>query len=116
IDGVITTVQNLWDKVSGFADWWNGLKLGNPLEAVGDLANQAQGALGGVGQGVNDAVGGIGQAWNDLTGQGKAEGANWATGGLTLVGERGPEMVVMPPGASVLTNGQTNRRGDGGPV
>ena len=30
-----------------------------------------------------------------------------------MVGERGPEMVVMPPGASVLTNGQTNRRGGG---
>jgi hypothetical protein len=29
-----------------------------------------------------------------------------------MVGERGPELALLPPGASVLTNGQSNRRGE----
>ena len=109
IDTVIGAVQNLWDKVSGFADWWNGLKLGDPLAAVGDLANQAGGMLGGAGQAIQDAPGAI---WDSLTGQGNAEGTSWHRGGLTMVGERGPELALLPPGASVLTNGQSNRRGE----
>lgn len=111
IDTVIGAVQGLWDKVQAFADWWNGLKLGNPLEAVGDLANQAQGALGGVGAGIQDAAGAVGNFFTG--GGGDAEGASWHRGGLTWVGERGPELVVMPPGAEVLTNGQSRRAGGG---
>lgn len=35
--------------------------------------------------------------------------------GVAKVGERGAEYVVMPPGARVLTNGQSNRlEGQGG--
>jgi hypothetical protein len=53
-------------------------------------------------QSLIDALNGFKLPW-------MAEGSSFAPGGLTWVGERGPEMVVMPPGAEVLTNGQSRR-------
>jgi hypothetical protein len=35
-----------------------------------------------------------------------AEGTSFAPGGLSLVGERGPELVIMPRGAQVIPNNQ----------
>ena len=47
---------------------------------------------------------------------GSAVGRSYWPGGVGVVGERGPEALVMPAGSKVLTNGQTNRRmvGEGG--
>ena len=46
---------------------------------------------------------------------GFAIGSSGVAGGVAKVGERGAEYVVMPPGARVLTNGQSNRlEGQGG--
>lgn len=43
-------------------------------------------------------------------------GTKYHTGGLALVGERGPEIVSLPRGSSVTTNGQTQQvmKGNGG--
>jgi hypothetical protein len=38
----------------------------------------------------------------------------FAKGGMTLVGERGPELVQLPAGARVFSNTQTKRMGTGG--
>jgi TP901 family phage tail tape measure protein len=38
-----------------------------------------------------------------------ATGTNYAPGGLTLVGEKGPELVQMPRGSQVKTNDQTKQ-------
>ena len=46
------------------------------------------------------------------TSKGKAVGTSYWGGGATLVGERGPELMVPPRGASILTNGQSVRARD----
>ena len=89
VDTVMEAVQGLWDGLTSFKDWLAGLTLPNPfagfeIPSMPALPNPFAG---------------------------NAEGASSTRGGWTMVGERGPEMVVMPPGASVLTNGQTNRAG-----
>lgn len=43
-----------------------------------------------------------------------AKGTNYAPGGLALVGERGPELVDLPRGSRVYTNGQTQGMMRGG--
>lgn len=42
---------------------------------------------------------------------GKASGTQYAQGGLTLVGERGPELLSLPRGSKVSTNDQTQKLG-----
>lgn len=53
-------------------------------------------------------------------GGGLATGTNYAAGGMTWVGERGPELVNLPRGSQVLTNSQSRHKmskaGGGGGV
>lgn len=43
-----------------------------------------------------------------------ANGTNYAYGGLTMVGERGPELVNLPKGSQVVNNENTNKMLGGG--
>ncbi len=43
-------------------------------------------------------------------GGGLATGTNYAAGGMTWVGERGPELVNLPRGSQVLTNSQSRHK------
>lgn len=47
---------------------------------------------------------------------GFAEGTNFAPGGLSLVGERGPELVNLPRGSQVFNNRQSSNMMGGGAV
>jgi len=38
-----------------------------------------------------------------------ARGTQFAPGGLSLVGERGPELMNVPRGSQILSNNRTNR-------
>lgn len=85
---VVEAVQGVWNKLTEFASWISTFSIPNPF------AGWSMPSFPGFG--------------------GRAGGSSWAPGGLTLVGERGPELVVMPPGAEVMTNGQSNRFSGGG--
>lgn len=93
VDAVIGTIQEFWNKLTALKDWLAGLTLPNPFAGFSMPELPA----------IPNPFGG------------NAEGASYHRGGLAWVGERGPELVVMPPGADVLTNGQSRRAtgGDG---
>jgi len=92
---VKTAVEGVQDAIEGFSSWIGGITFANPFQPLADAANTAMSAAG-------QFFGG---------GGGNAVGTNYAKGGLTMVGERGPEAVVLPTGSRVLTNGQTNNMG-----
>ena len=97
--GVIDTVTGAVDGVKAgiqaFIDWITGIEIPNPFAAINDSITNIREKLPG---------------WMPGSMQGHAEGTNWFQGGMQLVGERGPELVVSPPGSGVLTAGQTARR------
>lgn len=113
-----TAVESIdWSMIAG---GFNGLGsailnaikgvIGGVIEELGKATgagaaiDAAQDAAGAAGQAVNDTIGGIGAAWNGAFGGGERLGTSFAPGGLTLVGENGPELVNMPRGASVTNN------------
>ncbi|TWI38227.1 hypothetical protein [Paracoccus sulfuroxidans] len=120
-DGLREVVDTL-DK--GFGDMFKGFITGatsardaakNLLSQLGNLlANSAwntlwkgTGSWGGIGDMLTGWFGGIGQNANGTS--------NWA-GGLTWVGERGPELVNLSRGSQILSNPASRRlvEGSGG--
>ena len=56
----------------------------------------------------------LGGFFKSFFGGGKASGSTAGRGGMTLVGERGPELVSLPSGSSVMPNNQLQAFGNGG--
>lgn len=107
---VIHDLQVAWDVAwsavkHAVSDAWNVVK---PIfDAIKSGIKDLTGGLGGLGH----ALGSIGHAGGSvlstLSGGLLASGTDFAPGGLTLVGEEGPEIVNMPRGAQVIPAGQT---------
>lgn len=79
---------------------WQWPSPPDPLGAAGDAAGAAAGA-------VNDALGGVGNALGGMFGGGvgeQASGTPYWRGGLTWVGEEGPELINLPRGTQVIPN------------
>lgn len=107
----------------GFAGVFTSILDGskNAMDAVGDLTRSlAQMALqqgfkallgnifgGGNGGGFLSGIFNIGKNANGTK--------NWR-GGLTMVGERGPELVSLPGGSQIIRNSELNRGGGGGEI
>jgi TP901 family phage tail tape measure protein len=73
-------------------------KLGDGIKAAaGGFKDTVQNVVGG-------AFSGLGGAVHGATGWSFAEGTDSAPGGVSLVGERGPELVYLPRGAKVMPN------------
>ena len=90
VQPVIDVVEALQTAIDDFRAWLSGVSLPNPFQAIGDAAQ-------GVADAVNSALGG-GQAQPP----GKnARGTSYWRGGLSWVGENGPELVDLPRGARV---------------
>ncbi|MGO3751214.1 MAG: phage tail tape measure protein [Peptoniphilaceae bacterium] len=49
------------------------------------------------------------KTYKQINQRGYAAGTNFSSGGYSLVGEHGPEMVFLPKGSRVLNNSETNR-------
>lgn len=94
INGLLGMFGFLEDAVKFIVDFvvnaFNGA-----VDIVGDIAGGVGGFFGGVG----GAIGGF---------FGFANGTMNAPGGLSIVGERGPELVNLPKGSQVYTAGQTS--------
>lgn len=112
IGGVFTgNWSRAWQGVSNiFSGIWNGLKTiaKAPLNAIINMVNALIGGLNKIklpdwvpglgGKGIN--IPKIPTLW---------KGSNYTLGGLTLVGEQGPELVNMPRGASVTPAHKTEQ-------
>lgn len=82
--------------LSSIKSWWDNIKSGTKTLRVNTVKSTTKGGGGG-GGGVPKAGGTPGHA----------TGTKSAEGGWTMVGERGPEMVNLPKGASVHTARET---------
>jgi phage-related protein len=120
LEGIRKTFEDIWTKVTGyiqpvidligtitttigeFKDYLSGLDLPNPFAGLASA-----------GQAVMDAIGGIGNAASGGGADGdpstpQAIGTSYFRGGAAQINERGYEQIVLPAGARIYTNGQTN--------
>ena len=120
LEGIRKTFEDIWTKVQGyiqpvidligtitttigeFKDYLSGLDLPNPFAGLASA-----------GQAVMDAIGGIGNAASGGGADGdpstpQAIGTSYFRGGAAQINERGYEQIVLPAGARIYTNGQTN--------
>lgn len=83
------------------------------------VVNAISGAIGKLNEWNNNikkATGGIGATFPGYHLPGFAEGTNFAPGGWSVVGERGPELVNLPRGSQVIPNNRTEQYFNGGNV
>jgi hypothetical protein len=78
------------------------------------LADALTSVAGGVVQTIDDAGNDIARGRQRMGGQVFAAGGRSVPGGMSLVGERGPELVRMPGGADVFSASDTGRMLSGG--
>lgn len=100
-----SVLDMLMDKLSQFASSWLDNIVNNGIDALfGGLGNIFGGMGGGMG-GISsvDPYGSTGMGYFP----GFANGTNSAPGGLSWVGERGPELVNLPRGSQVFNNQQS---------
>lgn len=137
IAGVWNWVVNLWNGFTGFMGGvWQGLvdKLSAPAEAIKNvftgigsaIKSGITGAINWVIDRINNMIDAVNSVADKVPGAPKlgrigrlAFGANNYAGGVTMVGERGPEMVQLPRGSNVYSATQTanalrNSGGGGG--
>lgn len=111
IQGVVETVwsviQPIIDALAAALGWLaDAMKtVGDAVGWVGDKVSAVGGWIGdtavGVGNFVGGAVSGIGDFFGGLFG-GNARGTDSWKGGVTWVGEEGPELIEVPKGARIL--------------
>lgn len=98
-------IQGIGSDISNVQN--QSLSLNAHLGAALSSAHTLQGAIGGSLQGgASTGVPGVKQA--------NALGTNFAPGGLSLVGENGPELVNLPTGSKVFTSKDTQKMMGGG--
>ena len=120
LEGVRKTFEDIWTKVTGYIQPVIDLiatittKIGEFKDFLGglDLPNPFAG-LASAGQAVMDAIGGIGNAASGGGADGdpstpQASGTSYFRGGAAQINERGYEQIVLPAGARIYTNGQSN--------
>lgn len=95
---------NAWTNIAGAIE-----QAIVKLLIVGPLMRALQGGLGEFLPGLS---GGAGAPLNLLPGQ-NADGSDYWRGGLTWVGERGPELLNVPRGAQIVPNDVARARGGG---
>lgn len=119
--GIFTGDWNkAWNTIKlGFTDIWEGIKsfFGGILNAMVGLAKTAFNSIIGI---FNGIIEGVNNVASKIPGGGVkipliphlARGIENFSGGVALVGERGPELVTLPRGSNVTSN-QELRQGAG---
>lgn len=120
--GAISSAWSVaWNAMSTFlSDIWDGIKAAVSaavdfvLEQVGRITGAIDNAIGRIGNLVSKigSIPGAGVVGDVLGGiPGFANGIRSFGGGLAVVGERGPELVSLPRGASVYSNAESQGMG-----
>lgn len=105
-DGIKQVISGGIEIVTGWlkAGW---AALESILEAPFKAAwNFISGIFNDIKGGISGALGGIGHALHGLGIPGFAVGTSFAPGGLSIVGEHGPELMYIPRGAQIIPNSQ----------
>jgi len=97
IQPVIDLIATVTEAISAFKDFLGGISLPNPFAPLADAWNTVASHLPG---------GGGGADGDPSTPQ--AIGTSYFRGGAAQINERGYEQIVLPAGARIYTNGQTN--------
>jgi phage-related protein len=136
IVGVITGVLNqiavfasvtVPNAITAFKTFLGGLTLPNPFIAINTAISGIQSAIDGAKSAINSFKSWLGSISipNPFSGfslpnvggllGGNASGTGFFGGGLTLVGERGPEIVMLPRGSRIESSERTSQMmGNGG--
>lgn len=93
-----------------------GVIFKNVFSAISSVVKKAydfiKPLIDGIGGMISTVSNGVSAVANAITGKGKkkknATGTKYFSGGISLVGEHGPELVQMPNGSKVYTNTETN--------
>jgi len=119
-DPVLNVIKDIVDwignrlqpAIDGFKEFIGSIHFGNPfgglLNTIGDIIGKIEDAINKLRE-LLGLTGGKGGG-----GDGKAAGTFFAPGGLTLVGERGPELVALPRASRVYSAGETQQMMGGG--
>ena len=121
MDPIIGVLKSMYDylstslqaAVNGFKTFLSGITLTNPFSGI-------QGVLSTIMSNVEwlishiPLIGGASAGAASGSATGHAMGTNYARGGLTLVGERGPELIALPRGSEVMNNRDTRSLLSGG--
>jgi tape measure domain-containing protein len=108
VNGIISAFSDL---TAWFSNFFNALF--KSMDFVGNLASQvADAVVSAIGGGITDTGGDVVDYFTGLTSGGDwipggdwfASGTDSAPGGLSMVGEKGPELVNLPRGAQVIPN------------
>lgn len=107
LDELSVTISG--DESKGLLYWLNQLdKKINPLRMIANALREIK-QLGQDIQNIPGLGNVLGGPLANLLGLDTKAGGGWSAGGVTLVGERGPELVNMPRGANVSTAGETRK-------
>lgn len=128
--GIVEFITPIFDALSTLVGWFSE-KLSGPAQEVGEVIGAAFQVVKGIIDTVTSAVESLKSAWDswspatkeltvrhqnqksfgDASGPNptSATGTKASPGGMTLVGERGPELVDLPKGASVHTARDTEK-------
>ena len=118
VDEFVGLPGRIWDALGDMAQWGVDLVVEiakgiataawQITKAVTDAIPSPGSLVSGVAGGAKDFFGGL------IPGGEHAAGTSFAPGGLSLVGEQGPELVNLPRGSQVHTASQTRRMMAGG--
>lgn len=116
LKAVVQVFAGLWQSVepalqsllSGLTNWFESLpaqfaKFGENL--MKSVAEGIKNGAGAIGQAIHDAMSSAVSALGFQSVPGFAGGVSNFTGGWAVVGERGPELLFLPRGASVIPSG-----------
>jgi len=114
-NSIRSALSNIWGDVrDSAASAWHGIAnaIGDAFSGVSgqikDVVNQAIRYINRLIRGYNEVASTLGLGSLDTISQ-LATGTSFFKGGLALVGERGPELVALPRGSQVYSNGQTQQ-------
>jgi phage-related tail protein len=94
-DKITSAIQSAYDWFKSWTDKWNNTTLSDKEVNITQNTSYA------------DAPDGDQVSFNPY--QHKATGTQYSRGGLTVVGEYGPELIDAQRGSKIYTNSQTNK-------
>lgn len=118
--GMVEAVQLITDGVKGFADLWaeHGPEIIDTITRIGESLATVAGFIADIKAGM-DILGQLG-GLAAMNMPGFANGVQGFSGGMAMVGERGPEPVFLPRGSTVVSNQEARAAlsgaGGGGPT
>jgi TP901 family phage tail tape measure protein len=115
ITGTVSSIGRWWGQLVGVISGIGGSILAALTSPFQSAVGTISGIIGNIGGMINNILGRIGSVAGAAAGiPAHASGTDFAPGGLSLVGEQGPELMYIPRGAQIIPNnkiGQMSSQG-----